>query len=72
MFQKSTTTQRNPNRSRKPPAPTAPARLAVPGEVIEETKDILESVIPSSLVTTALSGAGKMVGEKAGYLTGQT
>lgn len=47
-------------------------QLSIPWEIIEKTKDILEGIIPSSLVATALSCSGKMVGEKAGHLTGQT
>lgn len=47
-------------------------RPAIPREIIEETEDVLESIIPCSLVTTALSRSGKVVSKKAGHLTGQT
>lgn len=45
---------------------------AIPREIIEETEDVLESIVPCSLVTTALGRSGKMVSEKAGHLPGQT
>lgn len=65
--------QRSPNHSRgKLPAPRAPAGPALPREIIEKTEDVLESIVPRSLVATALSRSGKMVSEKAGHLTGQT
>ena len=46
-------------------------RASVPGEVIEKAQDILQGVVPSSLVATALSGSGKVVGEETGHLPGQ-
>lgn len=71
MFQKTVTTQRSPHHSRrKPPPPTTPAGPSTPWEIIEKTKDILESIVPSSLVATALSRSGKMISEKAGHLAG--
>lgn len=56
---------------RKATSPTALAAPAIPWEVIEETQDVLESIVASSLVATALGGSGQMVSEKAGHLTGQ-
>lgn len=44
---------------------------SVPGEVVEKAQDILQGVIPSSLVATALGGSGKVVGEETGHLPGQ-
>lgn len=44
---------------------------SIPGEVIEKTQDILQGIVSSSLVATALSGSGKVVGEETGHLTGQ-
>lgn len=57
---------------RKATSPGALSDPAIPREVIEETQDVLESIIASSLVATALGGSGQMVSEKAGHLTGQT
>lgn len=44
---------------------------SIPREVIEKTQDILQGIVSSSLVATALSGSGKVVGEETGHLTGQ-
>lgn len=43
----------------------------VPWEVIQEAEDILQCIIPCSLVATALGGSGQVVGEEAGDLPGQ-
>ena len=73
MVLKTSTTRRHPNHSKgKPAAPRAPAGPAVPREIIEEAENVLQSIVSSSLVPTALSRSGKMVSEKAGHLTGQT
>lgn len=43
----------------------------LPWEVIQKAKDILQCIIPCSLVATALGGSGQVVGEEAGDLPGQ-
>lgn len=45
---------------------------SIPREIIEETQDVLEGIVPGSLVATALGRSGKVIREKAGHLTGQT
>ena len=43
----------------------------VPGQVVEQTEDVLEGVVAGRLVAAALGGAGQVVGEQAGHLAGQ-
>jgi hypothetical protein len=71
MFQKDNCQQEAPQPLEEKASRSPLCTGCTPREVIEKTQDILQSVVPSSLVATALSCSGKMVGEEAGHLTGQ-
>lgn len=72
ISQKTTTTPKGtPTIQGKSQVPPALDEPSTPREVIEQTQDILQSIISCSLVATALSRSGKMVREKAGHLPSQ-
>lgn len=43
-----------------------------PGEVIEQTENILQGIVTSRLIPATFCGSGQVIGQEAGNLTCQT